>query len=121
MRWHKLGRDGSGKCDAAFVGAGATNVVWGVLFDICCAEKDRLDTAEGLGIGYLEKEVAVATADGDCMALTYRAKANKIDPALRPYAWYKDHVLRGAHEHGLPRDYVAALEGIQTLEDVVRY
>ena len=113
LRWHKLGRDGSGKCDAAYAGTGATNTVWGVLFEIDCAEKADLDRAEGLGIGYIEKVVRIVTAQGACLARTYQAKADQVDPALRPRPWYKAHVLRGAREHGLPRDYVARIERIE--------
>ena len=65
LRWHKLGRDGSGKCDVAYRGLGATDVVWGVLFDIDCAEKADLDRVEGLGLGYVEREVSVVTERGE--------------------------------------------------------
>ena len=116
LRWHKLGRDGSGKCDVAYCGKSSTDVVWGVLFDIDWAEKRLLDTAEGLGIGYLEKNVTIASCDGDCAALTYQAKADMTAPSLRPHEWYKAHVLRGAREHGLPDHYVAALEAVETVE-----
>ena len=33
---------------------------------------------------------------------------------LRPMAWYKDHIVRGAREHGLPADYIRALDRIGT-------
>ena len=114
LRWHKLGRDGSGKCDALFTGDQA-DTVWGVLFDVAWAEKPRLDAAEGLGIGYFDIEVQVATATGTVHARTYQAWPDKIDTALRPFDWYKEHVLRGAHEHGLPVAYVAGIERIETV------
>ena len=34
------------------------------------------------------------------------------DPSLTPYDWYKAFVLAGAREHGLPQDYVAALDAV---------
>ena len=113
LRWHKLGRDGSGKCDATFTDD-VEDTVWGVLFELDHAEKSLLDAAEGLGIGYVEKVVAVTTNTGTCNALTYEAKPDMIDASLRPRAWYKAHVVRGAQEHGLPTDYVAMLEAVAT-------
>ena len=113
LRWHKLGRDGSGKCDVAYRGLGSADVVWGVLFDIDCAEKADLDRVEGLGLGYIEREVSVVTERGERRAWTYLAKADKVDPALRPEAWYKAHVLHGAREHGLPKHYVEMIERVE--------
>ena len=114
LRWHKLGRDGSGKCDVVFAGKGSTAVVWGVLYRIDCAEKADLDRIEGLGVGYDEHEVVVATQVGEIGARTYRARPGAVDPALRPQRWYKAHVLDGAREHGLPAAYVAMIEGVET-------
>lgn len=114
LRWHKLGRDGSGKCNAAYRG-GDSSVLWGVLFDIPCAEKHLLDRAEGLGIGYDEREVEVVVETGTRRALTYVARPSHIDDSLRPHVWYKDYVLRGAREHGLPEAVVAALATVETL------
>ena len=111
LRWHKLGRDGSGKCDIAASGEQA-DAVWGVLYRIAIAEKPLLDRIEGLGIGYDEREVRVETDAGPRAALTYKAKPGKIDPQLRPLADYKRHVLLGAREHGLPAAYVKAIERI---------
>lgn len=112
LRWHKLGRDGSGKCDAA--PAEAEDAVWGVLFAIDCADKPSLDTAEGLGIGYDERVVHVCTANGRCRAVTYQAKPDRIDTRLRPKPWYKNYVLAGAREHGLPAAYMAQLATVPT-------
>ena len=114
LRWHKRGRDGSGKCDAACTGCPGDEV-WGVLFAIDCAEKPRLDAAEGLGIGYVEKDVQILTAAGGVAARTYQAKPNHVEAALRPFRWYWQHVLSGAREHGLPVAYVAAIEQIGTV------
>lgn len=112
LRWHKLGRDGSGKCD--IVPTDTPSVVWGVLFDVARAEKPALDAAEGLGGGYFEKEVRVVADDGECLAVTYYANPDRTDSALRPVAWYKDYVVRGAREHGLPAEYIRALDRIAT-------
>jgi hypothetical protein len=37
---------------------------------------------------------------------TYIADSDATDDRLKPYSWYKDFVLKGAHEHGLPLEYI---------------
>ena len=118
LRWHKLGRDGSGKCDVCAAGACAEDAVWGVLFDIEQADKPGLDAAEGLGVGYDERMVHVQTDGGQRRAVTYQAKPDRIDPKLRPRQWYKAYVLAGAREHGLPAAYVAQLAAAPAEADV---
>ncbi len=115
LRWHKLGRDGSGKCDIEPADAPGESV-WGVLYEIGRADKHALDTVEGLGVGYNEQTVRVETANGVEKALTYKARPDKIDPTLRPLAWYKAHVLRGAREHGLPEEYVRRIAAVGVRE-----
>ncbi|MYD97968.1 MAG: gamma-glutamylcyclotransferase [Gammaproteobacteria bacterium] len=112
LRWHKLGRDGSGKCDIELSDAPGTTV-WGVLYEIDSTEKDRLDTVEGLGVGYNEHTVRVETDAVVREAVTYQARPDKIDSGLRPLPWYKAHVLRGATENGLPDDYVRRIAAVQ--------
>ncbi|MCY3841014.1 MAG: gamma-glutamylcyclotransferase [Gammaproteobacteria bacterium] len=111
LRWHKLGRDGSGKCDIDPSDAPGV-VVWGVLYEINRTEKGGLDAVEGLGVGYDEHAVRVETDTVVCEAVTYKAKPDKIDAALRPLDWYKAHVIRGATEHGLPAEYVRRIAAV---------
>ena len=115
LRWHKLGRDGSGKCDIEATDV-AGESVWGVLYEIDAADKRALDAAEGLGVGYNEQTVYVETATGAEDAVTYKARPDKIDPMLRPLPWYKAHVLRGAREHGLPYGYMRRIAAVAVLE-----
>ena len=50
--------------------------------------------------------------------LTYLASEDAIDDSLKPYTWYKDHVLAGSREHCLPSDYVSAhIEPVEAVED----
>ncbi|MDE0661113.1 MAG: gamma-glutamylcyclotransferase [Gammaproteobacteria bacterium] len=111
LRWHKLGRDGSGKCDIEPSDPPDT-AVWGVLYEINRAERDSLDAVEGLGVGYDEHMVRVETGTVVREAVAYKARPDKLDPALRPLAWYKAHVLRGATEHGLPAEYVLRIAAV---------
>ena len=69
---------------------------------------DALDRAEGLGKGYLRGEVLVIGAGGSRTALAYIA--DHTDAALLPYDWYKDFVVHGAIEHGLPAAYLRRLQ-----------
>jgi hypothetical protein len=115
LRWDKRSaRDASGKCDAEATGL-QEDVVWGVVFELDADEKPALDQAEGLGAGYLEKNVNVLTDAGPVRAVTYYA-ADK-DPSLRPYHWYKALVIAGAREHGLPIGYRSRLELVVTVSD----
>lgn len=114
LRWHKVSKDGSAKCDIVRSSAPQA-CVHGIVFEIARADKAALDIAEGIGMGYKGCDVAVHTAQGPLEAWTYRA--TNIDPLARPYPWYKALVLAGAKEHGLPSAYVAALEAVSTRED----
>jgi hypothetical protein len=104
LRFHKVGQDSSGKCDAYETGA-EHDVVIGVVFDIEAADKAKLDAVEGLGHGYGEKTIGLLTESGQRLqALTYYALT--IDPGLKPFHWYKQHVLNGAIQAGLPDEYI---------------
>lgn len=111
LAWHKIGRDGSVKCDI-FETDGVDHV-WGVLYSMDPAEGHLLDSAEDLGRGYEEKIVDMV-ADGDeqpVRAFTYRAL--QIDSELRPFLWHKEHILTDAREHELPKEYVAAIDAVK--------
>ncbi len=115
LRFHKASRDGSAKCDAFHTGRPGDRVL-GVVFTIARAEKPLLDRHEGLGNGYEEKWAELHVAGGGRLrAVLYWA--THIDPSLRPYHWYKAHVLHGARQHGLPPRYVAAIERVPAVPD----
>lgn len=115
LLFHKRGRDGSGKCDALNTGSPA-DVVHGVIYRIGAEQRAQLDRFEGLGHGYVAKSVDIATDGGATLsAFTYIATA--IDAGLRPFDWYRTHVIHGARQHELPAAYVAALETTPTWPD----
>ncbi len=115
LAFHKIGRDGSGKCDIA-AAARPSDRVHGVLYRIAPDHRAALDAAEGLGRGYATKTVVLTTpAGGQRTAFTYYATA--IDDALAPYSWYLQHVLRGAREHALPAAYIAAIAAVAAVAD----
>jgi gamma-glutamylcyclotransferase len=115
LRWHKKGRDGSGKCDIFFTGD-QDHQVHGVLFEISGAEKTRLDGIEGLNRGYDEKMVEIITVSGLVSAVTYYARV--IDERLRPYEWYKRYVVEGAIEYDFPEIYVQELKSVEAVKDL---
>ncbi len=115
LRFHKLSDDGSGKCDAYHTNH-SSHVVMGALFDIDRGDKPALDAAEGLGNGYEQKWVQVKNHAGERHdAFTYYA--THIDPALKPYSWYLNHVLVGAQETQVSALYLQAIESTASLED----
>lgn len=114
LRFHKAAGDGSAKCDAQETGNPSDRVI-GVVYEIDDAEKPELDRHEALGFGYDEKPVALNTSDGKIEAWMYYA--TRIDKTLKPFHWYKDHVLIGARENGLPADYIAWIEAVSSIHD----
>jgi hypothetical protein len=115
LRFHKIGRDGSGKCDAFHTGS-AHNTVLGVLYQLAREEKPLLDRVEGLGNGYREDTVTVYCHDGQpeqCFCYF----ATHTDNSLAPYTWYKRHVLVGAREAALPPAYIGKIARVQALRD----
>ena len=66
-----------------------------------------MDRAEGLGSGYHDERERVQSPDGlEVQVQTYIADREAIDDGLKPYSWYKDFVMKGAQEHGLPSEYI---------------
>ncbi len=116
LRFHKISNDGSGKCDA-FHTENPTDSVIGALFEISRREKPVLDEAEGLGYGYEEKIVKVQNDAGELIeAVTYYA--TRIDPSLKPYSWYLNHVIVGAKETNVPEQYLKDIQSTESIEDM---
>jgi cation transport regulator ChaC len=116
--FHKRSSDGSGKCNA-FATAASKDSVFGVVYEISPAEKPALDRAEGLGSGYHDERLRVRTPNGqEVQVQTYIADRDAIDDKLKPYSWYKDFVVKGAHEHGLPSEYIHSyIESVLAVTD----
>jgi gamma-glutamylcyclotransferase len=117
LRFHKRSKDKSAKADAFYTGR-PKDVVWGVIFEFDGKEKPRLDEAEGLGQGYVEKNVTVID-DGtrEHRIFTYVADEAYIDQDLLPYSWYTRFVIEGAKQHELPPDYIAKIEAVPADDD----
>lgn len=111
LKFHKRSsKDGSGKCNIP----GGESGVYVAVFEILESERAILDQCEGLGYGYDCYEIQLDDF-GACS--TYIAAASAIDDSLLPMDWYKEYVLRGAHFHGFPREYVARIERLPAVAD----
>ena len=93
LRWHKRGRDGTGKCNVV---QEAGSSVPGAVYEIPEAEMADLDRIEG---GY--ERVALTLADYGEVWL-YVALPASIDQHCTPAADYVTLVQAGRQWHGLP-------------------
>lgn len=117
LRFHKMGRDGSGKADAFFTGRGEDSV-WGLVYELSPTDKAALDLSEGLGRDYFERRVSVLAENGQAVEVgLYVASPSMIDSRLGPFSWYKELVVTGARRCGLPADYVASIESVPAHAD----
>ena len=114
LTFNKVSTDGSGKCDIEQTDKD-TDLVYGIIYRISVEDKQALEKAEGVGKGYDESTIEVATSEGTERAITYIATSK--DPSLNPYHWYKALVVCGALEHGLPAYYVDWIRTIRSKED----
>lgn len=117
--FHKVGQDGTGKCDAP-VATEPDARVFGAVYELVGADLAALDGVEGLGAGYLRERLAVRTGGGVVEADAYLAQPGFVDPARAPFDWYLELVLAGARYHGFPAGYVAALAATPTVPDADR-
>ena len=119
VRFHKMGADGSGKCTLVAAGDAAA-VAYGVLYELADSDGAKLDRVEGVHTGgYLRCSLQLRCLDdgGTTDAVTYVADDRRVDPARVPFDWYRDLVVAGATEHGLPAPYIDELARIPAVPD----
>jgi len=116
LRFHKRGRDGSGKCDAMRTDR-PEDVVLGVLYRVDLVDVGTLHDVEGVGRGYEVHDVRVRDGHAHVRAFTYVAGSSWIDPALVPWDWYKALVLAGARHHRFADAYVRAIDAVESRPD----
>lgn len=110
LRFHKQGRDGSGKADAW--SDSTDDVVWGAVAQISTADLSRLD---GFEPGYARQQLRILSPTTDWVAWVYRAAHHAITPGLSPRGWYLDHIVDGGRERGLPADYLERLARVDSI------
>ena len=110
VRFHKVGADGSGKCTLVATSHDA-EAAFGVLYDVADADAANLNQAEGVHTGgYVRRNVNLQLSAGRAAsAMTYVAGERHVDASRDPFDWYRDLVVAGAIEHGLPPRYVEEL------------
>ena len=116
LAFHKRSIDGSGKC-LIYTEPGQRHKIYGVLYEFDAREKEALDKAEGKGSGYCEQLIQLPLNGETYTPYVYVAQSTHIDPSLVPYHWYKSLVLVGARYHGLPADYITAIEAALSKPD----
>lgn len=93
----------NGKCDIC-IDPDPNAIVYGVLFEIPESQFDELNTYEK---GYSSIELVVHSPTlGAVTAIAH--VADTTDATLIPYDWYRDLVLEGALQHGIPEPYIRA-------------
>lgn len=118
LTFTKRGADGSGKC-AILPTDDVRALVYGVLYRMAPEHRASLDYAEGVhGGGYEAVTVEVTQHQGESVdAFTYVPPDRFIDPALRPYDWYKAFVVHGARHHALPAQWISRLDAVGAMAD----
>lgn len=114
IAFDKIGQDGSGKATLLMA---AGQVVQGALFQLDEAELATLDQIEGVGRGYDRVEIDVNCSSGSIGAATYLAPNAHRRSDIQPFDWYIGLVVAGAHERGLPRDWIRRLADTPALAD----
>jgi len=116
LRFHKRSHvDGSTKCDAWFSGK-SSDWLEGIVYLMDKKDRANLDKVEGAGHGYKIKQVSVLDQLGKAYE-AYTYIATDIDTSLKPFDWYKHHVLTGANENALPAEYIKQIAMVEVIAD----
>lgn len=110
LKFHKRGKDGSGKCNIVAGGDG----VHAAIYRLSDADHVVLDRIEGLGYGYEAGTIDVP-GFGACHA--YLGDPEYLDDSLAPFDWYRALVLLGARYHGFPSGYVETIAAVRAEQD----
>ncbi|MEL7450977.1 MAG: gamma-glutamylcyclotransferase family protein [Pseudomonadota bacterium] len=108
--FHKRGQDGSGKCNIR----PADGAVFAAVYELETFDMETLDAIEGVNRGY-QRHTLQAKNFGRCEV--YLAEQSHVDPAIRPFCWYRSLVLEGCRYHGFPDDYVAPIHAVDHVRD----
>ena len=110
LYFDKRGQDGSGTCTIRATGGSLCCAI----YDICPADKAKLDAIEGVGKGYARSTLRVP---GFGLCATYVADKGYRDASILPFCWYKDLVLNGALALGFESDYVGRIAAVAARTD----
>ncbi len=112
----KSSGDTSGKCNICKTDN--NDKVYGVLYQIvCCSQIQELDKCEGVQDHYTRECIKIKNKhDITHDAATYIAKYIS-EEELKPYCWYKHHVLHGATVAELPQPYIDEIMNVKAKSD----
>jgi len=118
LSFYKRGGDGSGKCNIHPTGK-SSDVVFGSLYRLDQHQLQKLDIFEGVGHGYHREtmQCQLRSTDEVVSTVLYIAASHFTDETLLPFAWYRDFVLAGAREQGLPEFYIQKVLEVETVAD----
>jgi gamma-glutamylcyclotransferase (GGCT)/AIG2-like uncharacterized protein YtfP len=116
LAFHKIGKDGSAKCDAPEA-TRPTDEVHGAIYELSQSDLERLDRIEGAGTGYDRELVTVLSSSQPVTANVYLARPESIDPDLIPFDWYRLLVLTGARYHGIPKSTLSGIAAVPAVPD----
>jgi gamma-glutamylcyclotransferase (GGCT)/AIG2-like uncharacterized protein YtfP len=121
LRDHRLAftrrslRTGTGVADAI---EAAGEHVWGALYELQEADLAALDEKEGNGWAYERRSVRVAVGAGAELLEAFAYRVIEPDGAhIQPSPEYREALLTGARERGLPSGYVKALAALAAFAD----
>ena len=107
---------GPGERGVANLVTDAAATTHGVAYLLTLDDAERLDRTEGVPQIYVRHPVSVRLADARTVpAFTYRGAISA--PTRKPSARYIGLLLDGARTHGLPDEYVRALEAFELAVD----
>ncbi len=108
---------GPGERGVANLLAAPAASVWGVCYQLDHAACEILDRTEGVHLGYYGRhDVETVTPDGVRLAaFAYLGERRVV--GRKPSARYIGLLLAGAREHGLPAEWIAALEAYELAID----
>jgi hypothetical protein len=93
-------KDGTGKANIY----PCKNVyVYGVTYELIDEQMKKLDIKED---GYVRICTTLLFGGKKISAVSYKAKPNRIDDALRPSKDYRNKIIQGAIENKLPKTYI---------------
>jgi gamma-glutamylcyclotransferase len=116
LKFHKLGQDDSAKCNLWHTGR-SPDSVYGAIYTLASRHKPLLDEFEGKGSGYDDCEILVPHDGKTLRCFTYLAQKAYIMDSLKPYDWYKQLVVRGAHYLDFPDYYLQKLDAVVSHRD----
>lgn len=108
---------GPGERGVANLRAEAGASVWGVCYQLDHAACAVLDRSEGVHVGYYARvPIEAQTPDGERIAAFAYLGERRV-AGRKPSARYLGLLLDGAREHGLPPEWIAALEALELAVD----